>query len=187
MPKRDVLQTGLRLPRSLRDKLQRAADTNGTSLNQEMSVRLDRSLRDEEVGTTLFRGRQRYELIEAFDRILRITELRLGQDASLDDPRALKLATASFLTLIDAAPSMMEGRILAGKVVKFESLRDFIDWQTAGLLDHLLDGERRRKLAAEQEQEQEPKPKRTRRRQPSAKSEEPVDTAAMLKKPGEAA
>jgi hypothetical protein len=136
---RNVLQTGLRMPKSLRDRLQAAADANGHSLNQEMAVRLDRSLRDEEVGTTLFRGRQRYELIDAFDRILRITELRLGADASVENPRVLKVATSLFLRLIDNAPAMMTARILAGKVVKFESLRDYIDWHTASSLDRLIE------------------------------------------------
>ena len=64
---------------------------NGFSLNQEMTIRLDRSLRDDEVGAAVFRTRQRYELLETFDRILRITELRLGKEASLEDPRALPL------------------------------------------------------------------------------------------------
>jgi len=181
---RDVLQVGLRIPKSLRDRLQRTADANGFSLNQEIAVRLDRSLRDEEVGAAVFRNRQRFELLEAFDRILRITELRLGKEASLDNPRVLERAAAAWLTLIGAAPAAMQGRILAGKVVKFESLRDFIDWQTASLLDHFLENERRRQAgktaaapdtAEPEEQEEEP-----------AGPDEDV-AAAPAPKPGEAA
>src|SRR5829696_6247546 len=80
-------QLKLRVREPLRALLAERAKQNETSLNTEIAMRLQTSLRDEDMGEVVFGDRRTYVLISQVARIIRIFEIKRGktivQDTSL--------------------------------------------------------------------------------------------------------
>jgi hypothetical protein len=77
MPKReatDRVTLTLRLREPLRAKLEALARSNDLSLNAEIVRRLDGSIRDDDLGTVLFRDAQMYALMDWQARLIRAVE-----------------------------------------------------------------------------------------------------------------
>jgi hypothetical protein len=125
------VQVGLRLREWLRERLEAEAKRHDVSLNTEIVTRLETTLRDEELGGTVFRDRATYVLLDEFARLLQFTEHNRGKRWTEDRPTLL-LALRVFQRLVEMAP-----QILARGFP--ESLRDTTSQIAFAELERLLE------------------------------------------------
>jgi hypothetical protein len=125
------VQVGLRMREWLRERLETEAKRHDVSLNTEITARVETTLRDEELGGTIFRDRATYVLLDEFARLLRFTEHNRGKRWTEDRPTLL-LALRIFQRLVEMAPKIMARDFP-------ESLRDMTNQIAFAELERLIE------------------------------------------------
>jgi AT hook motif len=108
--KRTFFQTRMR--ESQRRRLEAAAAENGRSLSEEIELRLELSLRDDDLGRVVFGDTERFGLLAALDRLILAVQMKTAK--SIEDRETRHLAADSisgFLKgVLETVPALMAGR-----------------------------------------------------------------------------
>ena len=108
-----------RMRESLKRRLEAAAAEEGRSLSEEIELRLELSLRDDQLGVVVFGDSERYGLLVAIDRLILASQLRTGKGIEDRDTRHLMADQISgFLKTILEINSAVAGRPLSAYEVR---------------------------------------------------------------------
>jgi hypothetical protein len=120
--KTEKAQVGLRLPEPLRARLEKEAKESGYSLNFEIVRRLEQSIKDDDLGDTLFGDRDIFHCAYIFAGIIHALERHKGDRVGMD-PSIFEMAVdqlKNFAKIVPAAGLMGIGRELGGTRTIFD-------------------------------------------------------------------
>jgi hypothetical protein len=142
MPKReatDRVTLTLRLKEPLRAKLEALARSYDLSLNAEIVRRLEGSIRDDDLGTVLFRDAQTYALMDWQARLIRAIELK-NKKRWDEDPATYFEAVDTIYRVLKNAPHLgTKGEYPGG-------LRDLADLNALTVIEFLIAADAQRRV-----------------------------------------